>query len=73
MRPSPFLRRPGVPPLHAVHPKDSDQYNFVNFVDVTRYTAIPTWRVFGTSRSGRIAAGNPIASRMSRRRKEITS
>ena len=39
--------------------KDSDRYKVFNFVDVTRYTAIPAWRVFGTSRPGRIAAGTP--------------
>ena len=52
---------------------DSDRYKIVNFVDATRYTGVAAWRVFGTSRSGRIAAGNPIAPRMSRPRKEITS
>ena len=39
--------------------KDFDRYKVTKFVDATRYTAIPAWRVFGTSRSGRIAAGTP--------------
>ena len=58
-----LLKRQPVPAVGhktaIVDGKDFDRYKVTKFVDATRYTAIPAWRVFGTSRSGRIAAGTP--------------
>ena len=60
MTPSGTLLSGAMTPMYPeASAQDSDRYKVVNFVDATRYTGVAAWRVFETSRSGRIAAGNP--------------
>ena len=69
----PTVAMAGAALLHSIVLKDSDRYKVVNFVDGHAVHGDSRWRVFGPGRSGAHCCRHPIAPRMSRRRKEITS